>query len=154
MAQKYLKYLMISYEFQVGLGLLAAIIGSFIVAVMATDAPNSTVLHFLIGGFIGFFGILLFTALLPSLAHQELKKYELKKNLFFNYIYVVVATISCFPLGIWHAYMIYKIKKYLDEDVKHLEDTKESPGGSMIGIYAMLAFASLMMASALASRLR
>ncbi len=122
MAQKYAKYLITSFEIQIGLGLLAAFPAAFLVFVMAGAAPNSTIFHSFIGGIIGFFGTLIAISLLPSLAQQELKRYDSKNCLLFNYIFTLVMGISFPPLGLWHAYILYRLKKSLNGENEQTKD--------------------------------
>jgi len=109
--EKYIKYLKISYQIEMVLGIVAAAFLSFFVGVMATDAPTSTYLHFAFGALFGFTIVAIPTVLMPFLAMKELDGYEEKEKLVFNIINAVIVLVVVFiPLALWQFYMLYKIK--------------------------------------------
>ncbi|MFY9142282.1 hypothetical protein [Sulfuricurvum sp.] len=109
--EKYIKYLKVSYQIEMVLGILLAGFMSFFLGVMATDAPSATYFHFALGALFGFIIVAIPTMLMPFLAIKELNNYVAKRKLLFNIINaVVVLAFVFFPLALWQFYMLYKIK--------------------------------------------
>ncbi len=110
--QKYIKYLKISYQIEMVLGIVAAGFMSFFLGIMATDSPSSTYFNFAFGAIFGFSAIAIPSVLIPFLAIKELNNYEIKGKLLFNIINAAFIFISIFmPLALWQFYMLYKIKQ-------------------------------------------
>jgi len=127
-----IKYLKVSYQIEMVLGILVAGYMSIFLGVMATDAPTSTNIHFVFGALFGFTIVAIPTVLMPFLAIRELNNYKEKGKLTFNIINVVIVlAFVFFPLALWQFYILYKIKngtfsslettqKYLDDEQKIL----------------------------------
>ena len=110
--QKYIKYLKISYEIEMILGIIFSCFVSFFLGIMSTDSPSSTYLDFILGIVFGFLIIAIPSISIPYLAIKELNDYETKRKLIFNIINIIFIFFFLFmPLALWQFYMLYKIKK-------------------------------------------
>lgn len=116
---KYIHYLKVSYRVEIAVGFLISSFMTLFMATMATDSPNSTYMHMILGGIFGFIFTATPTILIPILAIKELKNYTIKRKLLFNIINgVIVLFFIFFPLAIWQFYMLYKMRNVFIESEK------------------------------------
>jgi Na+-driven multidrug efflux pump len=79
---------------------------------MATDSPKSTLVHFILGGSVGFLIVFFPSVLLPFFSIKEVNKYTENRRLTLNIINsIIVFVLIFFPLAIVQFYFIYKIRE-------------------------------------------